>query len=57
MTVKELMEILEDVPADVEVAFCSEACDFYEDALEVEKVLRVCNLTAIGDDRIILVGK
>lgn len=57
MTVKELMEILEDVPADVEVAFCSEACDIYEDALEVEKVLRISSLTATGDDRIILVGK
>lgn len=57
MTVKELMEILEDVPADVEVAFCPESYDFYMDALEVEKVLRVSNLTATGDDRIILVGK
>lgn len=57
MTVRELMEILDSVPLNVEVAFCSEACDFYEDALEVEKVLRVSNLTATGDDRIILVGK
>ena len=57
MTVKELMEILKDVPDDVEVAFCSEECDFYGDALEVVKVLRVSNLTATGDDRVILVGR
>lgn len=57
MTVKELKEILADVPDDVKVASCYEACDSYEDALGVEKVLRVSNLTASDDDRIILVGK
>ena len=57
MTVKELMEILNSVPLNVEVAFCPESYDFYMDALEVEKVLRVSNLTATGDDRVILVGR
>ncbi len=57
MTVKELMEILKDVPDNVEVTSCYEACDSYEDALEVVKVLRVSNLTATGDDRVILVGR
>lgn len=57
MTVKELKELLADVPDDVEVEFCAESYDFYMDALEVEKVLRVSNLTATGDDRVILVGR
>lgn len=57
MTVKELMEILKNVPDDVEVVFCSEEYDSYEDAIEVMKVLRVSNLTATDDDRVILIGK
>lgn len=57
MTVKELKELLADVPDDVEVAFCSEVCDIYNNASEVTAALRLTNLELPGDDRVILVGR
>lgn len=41
MTVKELKELLADVPDDVEVEFCADICDIYNNASVVRTVLRL----------------
>lgn len=57
MTVKELKELLADVPDDVEVEFCADICDIYINASAVRTVLRLTNLDVAGDDRVILVER
>ena len=57
MTVKELRDILEEVPDDVEVEFCADIGDIYSNTLEVGTALRLTNLYVSGDDRIILVER
>ena len=57
MTVKELRDILEEVPDDVEVEFCADIGDIYSNTLEVGTALRLTNLYVSGDDRVILVER
>lgn len=57
MTVKELMEILKDVPDDVEVEFCTDIDYIYNRTSEVGTALRLTNLDVAGDDRVILVER
>lgn len=57
MTVKELRDMLEEVPDDVEVEFCADIGDIYNNASAVRTVLRLTNLDVPGDDRVILVER
>lgn len=57
MTVKELRDMLEEVPDDAEVEFCADICDIYNNASVVRTVLRLTNLGVSDDDRVILVER
>lgn len=57
MTVKELKDILAEVPDNVEVEFCTDINDIYNRTSEVRTVLRLTNLDLHDDDRVILVER
>lgn len=57
VTAKELRDMLAGVPDDVEVEFCADICDIYNNASVVRTVLRLTNLDVAGDDRVILVER
>lgn len=57
MTVKDLRDMLKRVPDDVEVEFCPDTYNMYNNASVVRTVFRLTNLDVSGDDRVILVER
>lgn len=57
MTVGELKKIIEYVPEDVSVAFCTCGNNPYDDYWDAKKVIRISDITDSDYDRICLMAE
>lgn len=56
MTVKEVKEALKDIPDDVEISFCTDGCNPYDEWWGINTIIRITDILNQDKDRICFVN-